>query len=82
MGLALMIRISRVEIGYAFPEAELSMGDFLDLITLFTVKVGCQKAVRRSLKCRIRAVQNGQTVRHVIEDEEVRLMQNLRRRAA
>lgn len=56
--------------------------DFLDLITLFTVTVGYQKAARRSLKRRIQAVQDGQTVRHVIEDEEVRLMQNPRRRSA
>jgi hypothetical protein len=56
--------------------------DFLDLITLFTVSVGYQKAARQSLKRRIAAVQNGQAVRHVIADEEIRLMQNPRRRAA
>jgi hypothetical protein len=56
--------------------------DFLDLITLFTITVGYQKAARQSLKRRIDAVQNGQAVRHVIADEEVRLMQNPRRRSA
>ena len=54
---------------------------FVDLLTLFTASAGYHKAMRRSLKRRVRAAQSGKSHLHVIEDEELRLRRN-RRRAA
>ena len=51
---------------------------FVDLITLFTASSGYHRAMRRSLKRRVKAAQSGQSHRHVIEDEELRLRQNSR----
>ena len=56
--------------------------DFLDLITLFTASVGYHRAMRRSIRQRVRAVYAGRTQSHVIEDEEMWLLKNPRRRAA
>lgn len=54
---------------------------FVDLLTLFTASAGYHKAMRRSLKRRVRAARSGQSHLHVIEDEELRLRRN-RRHAA
>ncbi len=56
--------------------------DFLDLLTLFATSVGYQRAMRRSLKRRVKAVQQGQSRKNVTEHEELRLRENPRRRAA
>ena len=57
-------------------------GDFLDLVTLFAASVGYHRAMRRSLRRRVKAAIRGETYRHVVEDEEFWLLRNLRRRAA
>lgn len=55
---------------------------FLDLVTLFTTTVGYHRAMRRSVKRRVRAALSGGSFRHVVEDEEFWLLKNPRRRAA
>jgi hypothetical protein len=57
-------------------------GDFMDLVTLFATSVGYHRAIRRSIRRRVKAVHNGDSERHVIEDEELWLLKNPRRRAA
>ncbi len=59
-----------------------SNGDFVDLMTLFATSVGYHRAMRRSLRKRLAAVQQGNSARHIIEDEEFWLLKNPRRRAA
>lgn len=49
---------------------------FVDLLTLFTASVGYHRAMRRSLKRRVQAARTGQSHRHLIEDEELRLRHN------
>jgi hypothetical protein len=55
---------------------------FLDLLTLFTSTVGYHRAMRKSVKRRVRAALAGASFRHVVEDEEFWLLKNPRRRAA
>ena len=55
---------------------------FLDLVTLFATTVGYHRAMRRSVKRRVRAARSGGAFRHVVEDEEFWLLKNPRRRAA
>jgi hypothetical protein len=57
-------------------------GDFMDLLTLFTTSVGYHRAMRRSIRRRVKAVRTDLTQRHIIEDEEMWLRKNPRRRAA
>jgi len=49
---------------------------FIDLLTLFACSIGYHKAMRRSVKRRVKAAAAGESYRHVIEDEELRLRQN------
>ena len=49
---------------------------FLDLLTLFASSIGYHRAMRRSIKRRVKAVKAGQSHRHLIEDEELRLRHN------
>lgn len=49
---------------------------FVDLLTLFTSSVGFHRAMRRSLKRRIKAAKTGESHRNIIEDEELRLRHN------
>ena len=49
---------------------------FVDLMTLFAASVGYHKAMRRSLKRRVKAACEGKTHCHIIEDEELRLHHN------
>lgn len=49
---------------------------FVDLVTLFTASVGYHDTIRQSIKRRVEAVKAGQSFRHIIEDEELRLRQN------
>ena len=51
-------------------------GSFVDLMTLFASSVGYHRAMRRSLKRRVKAAKAGASYRHIIEDEELRLRQN------
>ncbi|HLA86005.1 MAG TPA: hypothetical protein VJL29_14530, partial [Thermoguttaceae bacterium] len=55
---------------------------FVDLLTLFAASVGYHRAMRRSVRQRVRAIQSGQPLAHVVEDEESCLLKNPRRRAA
>ena len=55
---------------------------FLDLLTLFATTVGYHRAMRRSIKRRVKAALSGGSFRHVVEDEEFWLLKNPRRRAA
>ena len=55
---------------------------FLDLLTLFATTVGYHRAMRQSVKRRVKAAISGGAFRHVIEDEEFWLLKNPRRRAA
>jgi len=57
-------------------------GRFVDLLTLFTTSVGYHRAMRRSVRRRMRAVQSGRPLAHVVEDEESSLLRNPRRHAA
>ena len=56
--------------------------DFMDLVTLFATTVGYHRAMRRSIRRRVAAARNGNSECHVIEDEELWLLKNPRRRAA
>jgi hypothetical protein len=49
---------------------------FIDLLTLFTASTGYHRAMRRSVKRRVKAAMTGQSHRHIIEDEELRLRHN------
>ena len=49
---------------------------FIDLLTLFTASTGYHRAMRRSVKRRVKAAMAGQSHRHMIEDEELRLRHN------
>jgi hypothetical protein len=49
---------------------------FVDLLTLFACSVGYHKAMRRSIKRRVKAAAAGEWYRHIIEDEELRLRHN------
>ena len=55
---------------------------FLDLVTMFATTVGYHRAMRRSVKRRVKAALSGASFRHVVEDEEFWLLKNPRRRAA
>ena len=55
---------------------------FLDLLTLFTTTVGYHRAMRKSVKRRMRAARSGKASPHEVEDEEFWLLKNPRRRAA
>jgi hypothetical protein len=55
---------------------------FLDLLSLFAASVGYHRAMRRSVKQRVREIQSGKVPKHVVEDEEFWLLKNPRRRAA
>jgi len=54
----------------------LSDTNFLNLITLFTASIGYHKAMRKSIGRRVKATLAGQSYRHLIEDEELRLRHN------
>jgi len=49
---------------------------FIDLLTLFTCSIGYHRAMRRSVRKRVKAAAAGESYRHVIEDEELRLRHN------
>lgn len=49
---------------------------FIDLLTLFTSTIGYHKAMRKSIRRRVKATRAGQGHCHVIEDEEIRLRHN------
>ena len=49
---------------------------FVDMLTLFAASVGYHDAMRRAIGRRVEAVRAGQSYRHLIEDEELRLRQN------
>lgn len=49
---------------------------FVNLLTLFASSVGFHRAMRRSLKRRVKAARAGASYRHIIEDEELRLRHN------
>ena len=49
---------------------------FIDLLTLFSASVGYHSAMRRSVKSRVQAHRDGNTHRHLVEDEELRLRNN------
>lgn len=49
---------------------------FRDLLTLFAASTGYHRAMRRSIRRRIEAVQRGQAHRHLVGDEELRLRHN------
>ena len=55
---------------------------FLDLLTLFATTVGYHRAMRRSVKRRVRAALSGRSFQHVVEHEEFWLLKNPRRLAA
>jgi hypothetical protein len=55
---------------------------FMDLLSLFASSVGYHRAMRRSVRRRVRAVRSGEPIQHVVEDEEFWLLKNPRRRAA
>lgn len=57
-------------------------GDFMDLLTLFASSVGYHRAIRKSIRRRVKAVKAGRTQQHIVEDEEMWLRKNPRRRAA
>lgn len=50
--------------------------EFVDLITLFTATTGYHRAMRRSVKRRVQAALQGNSHRHVIANEELRLRHN------
>ncbi|MDE0863715.1 MAG: hypothetical protein OSA98_08000 [Rubripirellula sp.] len=49
---------------------------FVDMMTLFAASVGYHKAMRRSVRRRVKAALSGNSHHHVIEDEELRLRHN------
>jgi len=57
-------------------------GDFMDLLTLFTTSVGYHRAMRSGIGRRVKAVKAGRAQQHILENEEMWLRKNPRRRAA
>lgn len=55
---------------------------FMDLLTLFAATVGYHRAMRKSVKRRVRVVGTGKPFLHPVEDEEFWLLKNPRRQAA
>ena len=55
---------------------------FVDLLSLFATTVSYHRAMRKSIARRMKSTQNGDSGRHIIEDEEMGLMRNPRSRAA
>ncbi|MFN3192376.1 MAG: hypothetical protein ACE361_17830 [Aureliella sp.] len=49
---------------------------FVNVMTLFAASVGYHKAMYRSLRRRIKSTLDGESYRHIIEDEELRLRHN------
>ena len=49
---------------------------FVDLLTLFAASIGYHRAMHRSIKSRVQANLSGQSQRHLVEDEELRLRNN------
>ena len=49
---------------------------FIDLMTLFTASIGYHKAMRRSVKRRVEAVQSGKSHCHLVDKDEIRLLHN------
>ncbi|MEM8735659.1 MAG: hypothetical protein AAGG44_15600 [Planctomycetota bacterium] len=49
---------------------------FVNVMTLFAASVGYHKAMYRSLRRRIKSTLAGESYRHVVEDEELRLRHN------
>ncbi len=49
---------------------------FVDLVTLFAASVGYHKAIRKTIKRRMKAIEKGESHLHLIEDEELRLRHN------
>lgn len=49
---------------------------FVDLLTLFACSIGYHRSMRRSVRRRVKATIAGESYRHVIEDEEIRLRHN------
>lgn len=49
---------------------------FADLLTLFTASVGFHRAMRKSVRRRVKAVLAGTSASHVIDNEELRLRHN------
>ena len=49
---------------------------FVDMLTLFAASVGYHKAMRRSLRRRVKSTLGGNSHHHLIEDEELRLRHN------
>ena len=54
---------------------------FVDLLTLFASSVGYHKAMRRSIASRVKGNLAGESHKHLIEDEELRLRHNGRNAA-
>ena len=49
---------------------------FMDMLTLFAASIGYHRAIWRSIRRRVAACLSGQSFRHLIEDEELRLRHN------
>ena len=49
---------------------------FINIMTLFAASTGYHRAIRRSIRRRVKAIKGGQSHRHFIEDEELRLRHN------
>lgn len=56
--------------------------DFMDLLTLFATSVAYHRGIRKSIRRRVEAVKAGRTQQHVLDNEEMWLRKNPRRRAA
>lgn len=49
---------------------------FIDLLTLFTASVGYHRAIRRSIRRRVKDTLQGHAQKHVVDSEEIRLRHN------
>lgn len=49
---------------------------YADLMTLFAASVGYHKAMRKSVARRVTSIRSGETHKHLIESEEIRLLHN------
>lgn len=49
---------------------------FLDILTLFTASVGYHRAIRRSIRRRVRDTLRGHAQKHIVAAEEIRLRHN------
>ena len=49
---------------------------FVDLMTLFTASIGYHKAMRKSVKRRVDAIQSGDSHCHLVDKDEIRLLHN------